>query len=1293
MALGKIAVDVLKTAMEVGIKENKTNVAKELQTAAMKASGNLQGQVSTLASDLTSTIRSPVNAAATSADIIKTIKKMNQVGMNAQEQEDYIFTTAAGYSKVFNSNLADTLSEFSDVANFHSAGTHNPILNLLSKDQAEYDSMFKRLEPYINEVALAKQTDIDMQQIKTLQKSDISKLDFFLKNIDTLSGDDAIAQSRVLNIMANNNAVQRTKKRAQKFLQKQEKQQDILDFDTDALYRKIQDTTISEKDIMTGFLKYRSLQGLSRRELQSLDNEIDFMLKNRADIAKHKNFSSEQFEQLRAMKKDIKEYFKNPTNNLARPLSKNAELANEIKMSDKSFIKHATGQNTSQLNYSADFKINGMLDPKEFKYGALQIKSNEIGSFIESGLSDLPAQRKALYNLFKEKHLPIQLREAFLPNAFKSRQPEMNANFATDEIAETLDMVPTSSMISKGDEALLFNDKLTKLKLLQAYGELDTTTIAKDMLNPNLAQQPFMKVNSAIELFKNIPGFDKRDLDFINYSLNLVNGINGEFKIALNKILTANPNAFDNIVSKNINLQTGFLKLKSLAKTYAPNTTDFRSLGDEILHSKTIPGPQKAILQRQYIDAVNDINSFIATLNGKVKTLQALDLPENWFVKSMDSENITSESAKTFNRVSPSSAKERELASSQMERDEIKEAALKARNDQRNEENLLYFGMRNVDETAEEDLIKKSFVMEGGKVELSDQYFMTKFGKPTDTDLHFIKRDMNDGDDITNLNNLETFLFGDPKKPNQYALLSKIDAIVNSQIADSNMKYYYLDNMLDWVKLYQREIDSYTPAQAYMNQHAKILMQLDEVEKIINRNIDSISQYEFAKTQKFNPSDSNATKLDMIKQEGKYAPKDIMEYSKNPNYEKFTGTNVDDYNPSINNEFLSKSLGVDFYSKNILNYTENLIDKYLVGNISTNDIRQQIKNLQIKGLSRATINTSRYKDADGSIKAINTMEPTIEGILRNSRKLKNMSKEKFAQHAKNIQELEEQGFNLAPTDKEGRQALQYVLDFVDAAERVKKKYGLYETDNLLNMFQSTNGNVLTAYNQILWRDLVNKNTENGYKLLRNMRKAIINNDTQDSVINKNLAKGRKDIQDSEIVNQYLDVLEQTNKLGSAGIDTFKAVMNVFNKVKAGLDPTKYGAKQRELEALTLIANNSMLFSSKGQFLLMKELIEDNMKHPEITLPSIEFSLAKKGLKNKTFGNFEAKAQQAAKEKDWIDEWTKINKPKKLDDANVDKSTQVKQKEYKSLLSQEDLDALNQLNNSSSNSDDWLIPFN
>lgn len=1265
MGFGKLAIDVLSTALEVGIKENKANVSKELQQATIKATNNLQGQVSTLATDLKQTIRTPINAAATSEDIIKTIKKMNQVGSTVEEQEDYIFTTAVGYSKVFNTNVADTLSEFADVVHFHSGGSQNPVLNLLGKSQEQYNEMFKRLEPYINDVALAKQTDIDITQAKQLSKMPDSQMELFLKNIDTFSNNDVISQSRVLNIIANSNAIKKSRGRAEKFLNKQQKKVDILDRDIDSLYRDIKNTSVSEKDIMTRFLKYRSLQGLSKNELQSLNAEIDFMLKNRSDIANFKNFSKEQFEQLQEMKKDIKTYMANPSNNLKRPLSLSEEASAEIKMSDEAFIKHATGQHTGQLNYSASFKINGIIDPSEFKYYSLALKENEIGQFLESGLSNLPKQRNALYKLFSEKNLPAKLREEFLPNAFKQNEVESLHN---NDFIEILDLTPSSSTISNGSDALQFNDKLTKLKLLQAYGELESTTIANDILNPNLLNEPFMKVNSVVELFKNIPGYDKRDLDFILFSLNQVSGSKGEFKIALNKVLSAHPGAFDNIISKDITLKTSMLKLKSLAKQYAPNVKDFRELGDVILYSNKIPSQQKQIIQQQYLDAVNGINSFIAKLNGKIKTIQALDLPDNWFVKNLDNDRLASDSAKSFNKVSPSSHKERELAKSQKDSDEAQNAAIKARMDERNEENILYYGMRNVDDTAVEDAFKESFKRFGGKTELEDHYFVSKVSKPTDTELHFIKRDMNDGDDIKNLEVLEKFLFGDPQKPNKYDLLSQIDAIQNSQSADASMKYYYLDNMLDWVKSYQREIDSYTPAPAYMQKHIDILTQLDNVEKLLSKNIDSLSQEQFAAKQIDNTfmktesmtkaSDdinfTDSTTLDMITKQGKYTPKDVKEYYKNPNY-KPRGKN-EPYNESIHRDFMFKSLGKDFYTNNILNHTENLIDNYLVGNLSKNDILQQIKDLQIKGLSRAKLKTSRFKDKNGQIKIIEDMDPTIHSIIHKNKKQPKLK------DAENIQYLENLGFDLAPTDKQGRQALQYVIDFIEAGERVKAKYGLTNTDNLLNAFQSERGTTLLQYNRVLWKDLVDKNAENARKLV--------------SMITY---KGNKNpmtlLQDAHITNQYLDVLHSSNQLGSAGKDTFKAVMNVFNKLREGLDPAQYGAKQRELEALTMITNKSQLFSSKGQFLLMKELIEDNMQLTNIKLPEVKFTTPKRGLTEKP-KSAEDQFRQREKEKNWIDEWTKINKPKKLESAVEDKLKSRKQ--YKSMLNKDDEAALKQI---------------
>lgn len=1253
MGFGKLAINVLETALEVGIKENKGNVIKEVQQQAIKATeNNLMHQIANVATDLQQTTRTPVNAAATSEDIIKTIKKMNQAGQPITDQEDYLFTTAAGYSKVFNTNFADTLSEFSHVANFHSARDNMPAINILNKSQAEYDEMFKRLEPYINDVALAKQSDIDIKQAKMLSKTDFTKVDLMLKNIETFSSGDSMEQSRILNVFANSQLIKRSKQRAEKFVNKQNKKQDILDTDVDTLYRKIQNPKISEKDIMSNFLKYRSLQGLSGDELKTLDAELGLILNNRSDIAKFKNFSKDQIEQLQTMKSDIKNYLANPSNNLKRPLSKSAEATSEIQMSDESFIRHATGQNTGQINYSASFKINGMIDPTEFNYPMLKIADNEVGQFLESGLSNLPKQRNALYKLLGEKHLPIRLREEFLPNALQQKQVMSQTN---DDIIDILELTPTSSTISQGDNALQFNDKLTKLKLLQAYGELEPTTLANDAINPNLLNEPFMKINSAVELFKNIPGFDKRDLDFILFSLNQVSGKNGEFKIALNKVLSANPNAFDNIIARDINLQTSMMRLKMLANEYDPKATDFRQLGDTILYSNKIPAQQKQAIQKQYIDAVNGINSFIAKLNGKIKTIQALDLPENWFVKSLDNERLANDSAKSFNKVSPSSAKERELAKSQMDNDEIKEAALKARADERNEDNILYYGMRNVDETAEEDAVKESFKRFGGKSELEDNYFVNKFGNVSDTDLHFIKREMNDGDDITNLNNLETFLFGDARKPNQYDLLSQINAITNSPSADFNTKYYYLDNMLDFIKAYQREIDSYTPAPVYIQKHINILTQLDNVEKLITKNINALSQEQFALKQvNKNINDfGEATSLDMITKQGKYEPKEVKEFYKNPNY-KPRGKN-EPYNDNIHRDFLFKTLGKDFYHKNILTHTDNMIDNYLVGNLSKQDILQQIKDLQIKGLSRSKLKTSRFRDANGNIKVIDDMDPTIESILRKRNKQPNVKDKE------NIQYLEEKGFDLSPTDKQGREALQYVLDFVDAAERVKKKYGLSNSDNLLNMFQSERGKTLLQYNRVLWKDIVEKNKENARQLMKAVSPHKSNT---------------KAIEDSYIADQYLDALHNANSLGSAGKDTFNAIMNVFNKLRNGLNPADYGAKRRELEALMIITNKSQLFSSKGQFLLMKELIEDNMRHTKIDLPDVKFSTKKLDNAKKQI-SAEEQLKQRQKERDWIDEWTTKHKPKQLDSAVDNK---LKSNKYKSMLQEDDNQALRNLTN-------------
>lgn len=1282
MGLGKFTIDVLDTALQVGIQEGKQLVKQQAAEASAKAGAGLAGDIASLSNDLKTTIRKPVNAAATSEDIIKTLKQMDNSGASVQDQEDYLFSIAAGYSKVFGTKMADTLSEFANVANFHtnypgsmSLINKQPVNNILGKSQQEYDEMFKKLQPEIDAFELAKNQEITLAQINQLTKNNVSQLDYFIKNIDALSTGDVAATTRFLNIDITKNIKNKIHTNKEKLRTKLTKEQEIRDIGVDSLYRKIQNPKISEKDIMTYFLQYKSLQGLSKKELGSLDSELDFMLNNRADIAEFKNFSTEQIQQLQAMKKDIAEYIKNPTTNLTKPLSKSYTNSDAIKMSDKAFIKNATGQYTNQLHYSANFKINGLVDPTEINYPLLKINSNEIGEFLDSGLSNLPKQQEALYNLFKNPHLPPQIRDAFLPNSLKQKQG-ISTNFGEEitDIAEILEISPHTAKIMNDDE-ILVNDKLIKLKLLQAYNELNPETIANDLLNKNLDQMPFMETNSAVKLFRNINGYDERDLDFVLYSLNQIGGSRSEFKIALNKILTAHPSAFDYIINNDINLQIGFMKLKQLAKVYAPNTKSFKQLGDIIDRSPNIINRES--LQRQYLEAVNDINNFVAKLVSKVKQIQSLDLPESWFVKTTD-DYATTESAKIFNRISPSSYKEQQLAQSQKDDDSVKKAAIKAYYNQLMEDNVVNYGMRNVESTAEQDLIEKAFKLHGGKVELQDEYFITRFGKPSGTDKLFIKRPMTSGGvDYKNLEELDKFLFGNTKG-HQWDLLSKINAIVDSPLSDTNAKYYYLDNLRDMIKAYQDELDAYIVSDSNIYPlYAKIKNQLFKVDDTIKRNIEALSTEEFVKTNKkyFGDATDNvtdSTRLDLLMQEGEYAPKSIVRRD------------------AKGKRFI---LPANYYTLKIESYAENIIDQYLVGNRSYSDIMSEIKNLRIQGLSRGKTPRALSRQEVAQYK-----KEAAEKGYDEAKYLKYKSNNKTQKDIENEQILDEKQFDLSPTDKDGRKVLIYIEEFLNAAERVKAKYNIPKNQSLLNLSVNSEGKMIhNYYNPVLWEDMINKNEQNTKKILNYIQ-------NKESTRNNSIEKAqlREVFTDSDILRQYLNELKIQNNLGEAGAATFKAILNIFEKVRNGLQGNYDPAKMREFKAIATLVNNSQLFSSKGQFKLMKDLITDNMKLPEINLPNIIFTRLnlEKHLSKESYDALHLKpkpsaAEEAAKRKQeqhWLDEWTKKNSPKQLPDANANPLQKFRAQHFKSEVTEYDRNSLKDVRNSKDA--DWIndLPF-
>lgn len=860
-----------------GLNDIADQLTKQAQKDSLKRT--IEHQVATYADDVGKTWQTNITSGELGEATDITARSILKNNLDFNQIKEMTFQNAAVFAKANQVPLIDAVRELENGINpILTRKGYKEQLNLAGATQEEINELYNATKYAIDN---AGQNKILNQSINNFFEkasratiSDINKSLRLMKETGkALTGNQKI-DMELLGQQINNVSRGRLWKMYNKLKTIGKEESQIAEQSRDALIAKLMSPNKSVRDIITPYqVETKNLQSYSIGEAKTMLDDINYMLKNRIEIAQNKPFKKDDWNTLTKSKALLQDYLKTADPAQFKPLSKSNDLKLEgLAKENKRFIKDQTGlSHLNPLTPPRAMPITGRIENDIVGIGPIRFRKDEIDKLLDSGLEELPHAKAELDKILDSDNIPYEIMKMFIPPNTKTLDASEIPDAATSRAISSQQAIKISDIaeaakndiryknanevsIDDLDDLNLYQYEKTnkqsvlrqntenaiktkdtnevigfyvrgnvKLKLLQMLNTISNSTLDKVVKrNAQKGIIEYSNIGKNLLHTKKTRNFDEATQNFVTQLL--LHEVNGQqFATGIARVLRAYPAFFDSAIDNRF--VNALSQIEQLAKQY--KTTNYMQIPELIAQSNDL---NKNQLLSTFVDIWNDLRDYATKVQAKFRYAQNVETSDSYVIPYSD---IFEEGGEEIQQFMPIMTGGFDAIDDKATREALRnEYFSNAENAGRDfstpffDANIAEAGIRLTDETAEADFITNSVLKMGGEVGIEDYNKLDKF-RIADKEQYrnsvrnitrMSLQDMGQSD-IDDLLNLHDALVGKPKvsstgnitHPDKYTITEKIANL--SVLKDNEQAYDYLMDLRQFINTKLEQLRGFnTPA-------------------------------------------------------------------------------------------------------------------------------------------------------------------------------------------------------------------------------------------------------------------------------------------------------------------------------------------------------------------------------------------------------------------------------------------------------------------------------------------------